>query len=84
VDDAAGQTRALLRQALRKAIPALESDRIEIALDAHFAAGAYVAALDRQESDTMLQQQEIYKQRLVAILGALYDDAMGRDFSCFW
>jgi hypothetical protein len=77
-------TRATLKGALEKKFPALQSDRLQIAIDAHFAAGAYVAALENNEPDKMGQMQEIYRQRLLAILGALYDDAMGRDFSCVW
>jgi hypothetical protein len=76
--------RATLKAALRKKFPALEDDRLGIALDAHFAAGAYVRALDANDPNTMGQQQAIYTQKLLAILGALYDDAMGRDFSCVW
>jgi hypothetical protein len=80
-------TRATLKGALEKKFPELESDRLDIALDAHFAAGAYVAAFESNapdKADQMGKLQEIYRQRLLAILGALYDDAMGRDFSCVW
>jgi hypothetical protein len=79
-----GATRATLKTKLREKFPSLDDDRLEIALDAHFAAGAYVAALKNNEPSTMPSLQEIYKQKLAAMLGALYDDSMGRDFSCIW
>ena len=63
---------------------ALDAVQIEIALAAHFAAGAYVAALEKSDPAQMAIQQEIYRRNLLAILGALYDDAMGHDFSCVW
>jgi len=78
-----GRTREMLKAELRSEFPLLDDDRLEIALDAHFAAGAYVAAVKTAPGKT-LPLQEIYKQKLAAMLGALYDDSMGRDFSCIW
>lgn len=78
-----GTTRAKLKDALRAKFPGLEDDRLEIALDGHFAAGEYVAAC-KTDPANMAQPQRIYKQKLTAMLGALYDDSMSRDFSCIW
>jgi hypothetical protein len=81
------ETRKAITEALKNKFRGLQDERIAIALDAHFAAGAYVAAFEsdsRDKLEEMARQQEIYRQRLLAILGALYDDAMGRDFSCVW
>lgn len=79
-----GATRAQLKAELKKEFPSLSDERLEIALDAHFAAGAYAAAFRKKTYDKLPPLQEIYKQKLAAILGALYDDSMGRDFSCVW
>lgn len=81
---APGSTRARLKDALRAGFPDLDDDRLEIALDAHFAAGEYAAAFEKGDRVTMQRQQDIYKQRLIAMLGALYDDSMSRDFSFVW
>jgi hypothetical protein len=77
-------TRATITAALRTKFPTLDDARIKIALDAHFAAGAYVAALKPPDPVEMARRQVVYQQRLLAMLGALYDDAMGHDFSCVW
>jgi len=79
-----GTTRARLKAALRARFPELEDARLEIALDAHFAAGEYAAADKQGDHVTMQRQQDIYKQKLTATLGALYDDSMSRDFSFVW
>ena len=78
----AGDTRATLKKRLHDKFPGLTDERLEIALDAHFAAGAYVALRDAPVEAAL--QQEIYKQKLAAMLGALYDDSMSCDFSCIW
>jgi hypothetical protein len=80
----APDNRASLKVALQAKFPDLKDERLEIALDAHFAAGAYAAAYKNGDLVNMPRQQEIYRQRLIAMLGALYDDAMSRDFSFVW
>lgn len=73
--------RAQLTAALRQQFPALCQDRIDLVIDAHFAADQYVAA----GGDAAKQQaQRLYEQKVLAILGALHDDAMGHDFSLVW
>ena len=79
-----GETRSELKGELKKEFPSLSEERLEIALDAHFAAGAYANAFRNKTYDKLPPLQEIYKQKLAAMLGALYDDSMGRDFSCVW
>jgi hypothetical protein len=79
-----GATRAALKAELQKEFPSLSNDRLEIALDAHFAAGAYANAFRNKAYDKLPPLQDIYKEKLAAMLGALYDDSMGRDFSCVW
>jgi hypothetical protein len=79
-----GKTRQELKAELQKHFPSLDNARLEITLDAHFAAGAYVAAFKTSAHDQLLPLQDLYKQKLAAMLGALYDDSMGRDFSCIW
>jgi hypothetical protein len=78
-----GTTRATLKGVLEKRFPYLEDERLEIALDAHFAASEYVNVVgnDNARADVL---QSIYREKLAAMLGALYDDSMGRDFSCIW
>jgi hypothetical protein len=81
-DRPVGNTRATLKALLRDKFPYLGDDRLEIALDAHFAAGEYVAT--RNDPGKAEPLEGIYKQKLAAMLGALHDDSMGRDFSCIW
>ena len=73
--------RTTLTAALRKEFPALSDDRLDMVIDAHFAADQYISAV----GDVAKQQaQRLYEQKVLAILGALRDDAMGHDFSLVW
>ena len=78
-----GETRTTLKGLLQKRFPDLEDERLEIALDAHFAASEYVTVVGK-DNVRANELQAIYRQKLAAMLGALYDDSMGRDFSCIW
>lgn len=73
-----------LKTALREKFPALEDDRLEAVLDAHFAADGYVAAVEANDEASKQQHEAVYSQKLLAILGAVHDDAMGHDFSLDW
>lgn len=78
------QIRARLKAALTAQFPALRQDLLDVVIDAHFAAGEYVAAHVANDDLKKKQQQAIYHQKLLAILGALHDDAMGHEFSLGW
>lgn len=73
--------RATLTATLLAEFPTLGDDRIAMVIDAHFAADQYISAA----GDAARQQaQRLYEQKVLAILGALHDDAMGHDFSLVW
>jgi hypothetical protein len=72
-------TRKRLLEALMRRFPTLAPRVIVLTIEAHFAAGQYVS-----DQVNAAQAQDIYKQRLVAILGALHDDLMSCDFSKAW
>ena len=76
-----GLVKKHLMEVLHTRFPALDPQIIDVAIEAHFIAGRYVVAGNREDATRL---QEIYKQKLIAILGALYDDMMGRDFSKAW
>jgi hypothetical protein len=78
------QVRANLKTTLRGRFPTLADDRLDTVIDAHFAADGYVSAVQTNDSQQMARQQAIYSQKLLAILGALHDDAMGHNFSLDW
>jgi len=78
------QLRTRLQAALRAKFAALADDRLDTVLDIHFAADSYVAAVKTTNTAQMTQQQAIYSQKLLAMLGALHDDAMGQNFSLDW
>jgi hypothetical protein len=75
-----------MMEVLHERFPTLDPHVIDVVIEAHFTAGEYAAA--EQDTDegkaNATRLQNIYKQRLVAILGALHDDLMGRDFSKAW
>ena len=76
--------RAKLKVSLKLKFPTLGDDRLDAVIDAHFAADGYVSALQANDDAKRQAQQEIYSQRLLAILGELHDDAMGHEFSMRW
>jgi hypothetical protein len=76
--------RTRLKIALGQRFPAIADDRLDVVIDAHFAADEYVWALEAKDDLKKQQQEAIYSQKLLAILGALHDDAMGHEFSLVW
>jgi hypothetical protein len=78
------QTRDALRNALSKLFPDLARDRLEAVIEAHIAGTAYVAAHRAHDGDGKLRWEAAYSQRLLAIMAALHDDAMGHEFSMIW
>lgn len=78
------QARAQLTQILRQRFPTLDAGRLDTVIDAHFAADAYVSAVQAKDDQQKARAQALYSQKLLAILGALHDDAMGHSFSLDW
>ncbi|HEX7841655.1 MAG TPA: hypothetical protein VF469_29500 [Kofleriaceae bacterium] len=76
--------RSRLKDALHQRFPTLGADRLDIVIDAHFAADAWLAAHGASDSAGQQQQQALYSQKLCAILGALHDDALSHEFSMLW
>lgn len=76
--------RARLKAGLQQRFPALPEDRLNVVIDAHFAADRYISAIEANDAAARQQHEGIYEQKLLAILGALHDDAMGHEFSMIW
>jgi hypothetical protein len=76
--------RTKLKAALKLKFPTLDDSRLDPVIDAHFAADSYVSAYEAKDPIKQHQQEAIYSQKLLAILGALHDDAMGHEFSMGW
>jgi hypothetical protein len=79
----ADQARGTLKAAFKGKFKTIPDDRLDVVIDAHFAADRYVKALESGHGDKLVQRQ-IYEQKVIAILGALHDDAMGHEFSMVW
>jgi hypothetical protein len=85
-DDQAGRAdkaRGTLKAALKGKFKTIADEQLDVVIDAHFAADRYVEALENGHGDKLAQRQ-IYEQKVIAILGALHDDAMGHEFSLVW
>lgn len=82
------QAKANLKAKLLDRFPTIEDGRpnsvLEPVIDAHFAADGYVKALADEDGDEQAEYQELYEQKLLAILGDLHDDAMAHEFSMLW
>jgi hypothetical protein len=76
--------RAKLKAALKLKFPTLGDSRLDPVVDAHFAADNYVSAYEAKDPAKQQEHEAIYSQKLLAILGALHDDAMGHEFSMGW
>ncbi|HET7504385.1 MAG TPA: hypothetical protein VFK02_25360 [Kofleriaceae bacterium] len=71
-----------LWKALRASFSAVSDDAIMRVIDMHLAADEFAAA--SANNAPTAQQEAIYSQKLLAVLGSLYDDAMGHEFSLNW
>jgi hypothetical protein len=76
--------RPALKAALAQRFPTIGDDRLDVVVDVHFAADRYVWAVEAQDNVRKQQQEAIYSQKILAVLGALHDDAMGHEFSMVW
>jgi hypothetical protein len=78
------QLRGRIKAALVLKFPTIADDVIAVVIDLHFAADGYVAASNAHDDTREKEQEGIYVQKLLAILGALHDDALGHEFSMAW
>ena len=80
----AAQATERLKAELRRSFPKLEDDVLNLVIEAHLAADAFAALPDTASAAERQPREAAYSERVMAVLGALHDDAMGHEFSMNW
>lgn len=80
----AAQAGERLRVALRRSFPKLKDDVLDLVIETHLAADAFAALPNTATAAEREPREAAYSQRIMAVLGALHDDAMAHEFSMNW